>query len=293
MLDVSIIIVNYNGGSLLADCLTSVFDHTAGLKYEVSVFDNASTDGSCDGLEERFLQLKVIKSAVNIGYAPANNRAIEASEAARYFLLLNPDTLLQSNAIRTVTEFMDTNQKVGICGPKIVLSDGKLDAPCRRSFKTPAIYLYHTLGLSKLFPKSERFGKYYLSYKDENESYEVDAVIGAFLAIREEVVKRIGLLDENFYIYGEDEDWCFRVKQAGWKVFYYPRATVIHQKGASTSKRRVPAILSWHKAAYLFHRKHLARSYGRLTNWLVYMGIAFHLGMTLFFNVLNLGRKYS
>ncbi|MCL5292426.1 MAG: glycosyltransferase family 2 protein [Actinobacteria bacterium] len=290
-LDVSIIIVNFNGGSVLRDCVASLFARTIGVKFAVTLFDNGSSDGSAERIKKEFGEVKLVHHIENVGFAKANNQAIAQSGAARYYLLLNPDTVLRSDAIKTMMDFMDANPNAGVCGPKVVLENGKLDAPCRRSFKTPAIYFYNTLGLSKLFPKSRRFGKYYFSYLDEDEGSEVDSVVGAFLMIRGETMREIGLLDESFFIYGEDEDWCFRAKQAGWKVFYNPNESVLHLKGTSTGKKSLTMSVHWHKAAYLFHRKHLAGSYGMLTNLIVYAGIALHLGVSLFFTTINLGKK--
>lgn len=293
MIDVSVIIVNYNSGRLLEECLASLYAHTAGIKFQVNVFDNGSSDLCLRNMATLYPQAKFVRGKENIGFARANNEAISSSVPARFYLLLNPDVLLRSNAVKTILDFMDRRVDIGICGPKILLKNGKLDAPCRRSFKTPAIYFYHVLGLSRLFPKSKRFGRYYLTYLDEDQECEVDSVIGAFLMIRRETIREIGLLDKQFYIYGEDEDWCWRAKQAGWKVYYNPQAAVVHIKGASTKKRRLPMVYQWHKAAYLFHRKNLADSYNFLINLLVYLGIACHLGITMFFKYFKLGRKES
>lgn len=291
MLDVSVIIVNYNSGPLLRDCLTSLYTYSRDFNFSVTVFDNASTDDGLKKIEGDFPKVKMIRSQINLGFAKANNRAITGSALAQYYLLLNPDVFFESNAIKSVMDFMAKNPSIGICGPKIVLPCGKLDSPCRRSFKSPATYLYHIVGLSRLFPRSRRFGRYYLSYLNEDEACEVDSVMGAFLMIRRQTLEQIGLLDEHFYIYAEDEDWCWRAKQAGWKVFYYPRACVLHLKGTSTSERKLPMIYQWHRAAFVFHRKNLAATNSFLINWFIYLGIAVHLGAALFLNGLKLGMR--
>lgn len=284
MIDVSIIIVNHNARILLSETITSLFQSTNSLSFETILVDNASTDGSVSAIKRRFPEVTVLENPENFGFAKANNKAIRMSQG-RYILLLNPDTVVQPGAIETIVNFMDFHPDIGICGPKIVLPDGKLDAPCRRSCKTPAIYLYKTLGLSKLFPNSKRFGKYYLSYLNEDAINEVDAVIGAFLMIRRETVEQIGLLDERFFMYCEDEDWCFRAKKEGWKVYYNPQAQIIHYKGSSTKKRKVWMIFEWHKAIYLFHKKNLAKSYPLIVNWFVYSGIGLKLIFSLITNV--------
>lgn len=270
--DLSVIIVNYNGGEWLSQTITSLFQGTNNLSFETILVDNASVDSSISQIKRRFPEVRVLENPENFGFAKANNKAIPMSQG-RYILLLNPDTVVKPGAVETIVCFMDHHPHIGICGPKIMLPDGKLDAPCRRSFKTPATYLYKTLGLSRLFPNSKRFGKYYLSYINENATHEVDAVIGAFLMIRRETVEQIGLLDERFFMYCEDEDWCFRAKNAGWKVYYNPQAQIIHYKGASSKKSKVRMIFEWHKALYLFHEKNLTKSYPFIVNWFVYLGI--------------------
>ncbi|MAG37691.1 MAG: glycosyl transferase, partial [Dehalococcoidia bacterium] len=178
------------------------------------------------------------------------------------------------DAVRLSLDWLDAHPDVGICGPKILLPDGRLDGPCRRSFKTPAMYFYRFLGLTKRFPKSRRFGRYYLSYLDPDLTTDVDAVIGAFLLIRRATFQQIGPLDERFFMYCEDEDWCFRAKQAGWRVVYYPKAVVEHHKGTSSQQHRARAAWYWHRSVFLHHRKHIAAGYHPLINAAVYAGIA-------------------
>jgi GT2 family glycosyltransferase len=270
--DVSVIIVNYNTKELLRQALSALYQNNSGIHLEVIVFDNASTDDSLAMLQDDFPAIQMIRSSLNLGFAKANNLAIEKTYG-RYILLLNPDTIIQNNAIRIAKEFMDKHPEVGICGPKVVLPNGKLDSPCRRSFKTPAIYFFKALGLTALFPKSRCFGKYYLSYLDENQITEVDSVIGAFLMIRRRTLEEIGLLDEGFYMYAEEEDWCFRAKKAGWKVIYNPEATIVHYKAASARQQRGLTIYYWHRSALRFHRKNLAPLYLPIVNWTIYAGI--------------------
>ncbi len=283
---VSVVIVNYNGGALLQQTLRSLHASTDSLALEVFVVDNDSNDSSVERVRKEFPSVQIMENGQNLGFARANNRALREARG-RFLLLLNPDVELQPGAIQAVVDYMEAHPKVGIVGPKVLLPNGQLDKPCRRSFKTPAIYLYKTLGLSALFPSSPRFNRYYMGYLPEDHLTEVDAVIGAFLMIRRECMEAIGLLDERFFIYCEDEDWCFRAKQAGWKVVYNPDAVVIHHKGSSTSKRRLRMVYEWHKAVLQFHRKNLAPNYALPVNGLVYLGIGLRLAGALAVNAVR------
>jgi GT2 family glycosyltransferase len=183
--------------------------------------------------------------------------------------------------IRSLLHFLESNPDVGIVGPRIRLLDGRLDQACRRSFKTPGIYLYKWTGISRLFPHSRRFGRYYLSYLDESEMADVDSVMGAFLLIRREALAAIGLLDEGFFMYSEDEDWCYRAKRAGWRVVYYPESVVWHLKGHSTRQHAVRMLAARHYSYLRFHRKNLAANYPAFVNGIVYAGILVGLGFAL------------
>jgi GT2 family glycosyltransferase len=276
-MDVSVILVNYNGGRLILRTLDSLFDTTGcHLAIEVFVVDNGSSDSSVSEIRQRYPHVKVINNAANVGFSRANNQAISLSHG-RYILLLNPDTVLKEIAVDQVVNFMDEHPEVGICGPKVVLPNGRLDRACRRTFKTPSMYLYHGLGLSRIFKRSPALGQYYLSYLDPDMLTEVDSIMGAFMMVRRETVDTIGYLDESFFMYCEDEDWCFRAKRAGWKVVYNPRAEIIHHKGSSSSGRKMAMIWEWHKSVYRFHRKNLAPSYSHLSNMMVYVLIGLNL----------------
>lgn len=272
----SVAIVNYNGGALLLRTLRSLYDTTAGLDLETFVVDNGSTDDSLESVRREFPSVQIIENGANLGFAAANNRALRQARG-RYLLLLNPDVELRPGAVQTTLDYLEAHPDVGIVGPRVLLPDGRLDKPCRRSFKTPAIYFYKTVGLSALFPHSPRFNRYYMGYLPEDQLTEVDAVIGAFLMIRRECMEQIGLLDERFFIYCEDEDWCFRAKKAGWKVVYNPQAVVVHHKGSSTRRRRLRMVIEWHRAIFQFHRKNMAADYSPLVNGLVYLGMGLRL----------------
>jgi GT2 family glycosyltransferase len=267
----SVIIVNYNGGALVRDCLDHLWPQLE-VGWEVFVVDNNSADGSVDHLEAAFGGLRLIRNRSNIGYARANNQALEVANGT-YILLLNPDVQLGPGSLATAVTYLEENVDVSILGPKVLRPNGRLDPPARRSFKTPETYLYKAIGLSRLFPRHPRFGRYYLSYLDEGQVADVDSVVGAFLMIRRAVVKRIGPLDERFFMYCEDEDWCWRAKQAGGRVIYHPGVVVHHVKGASTSKDRLRMAFHWHRSLWLYHRKNLAGQYPAPINWMVYGGI--------------------
>lgn len=280
--DLSVIIVNFNGGELLRSCLSALFAQK-GVSFEAFLVDNGSHDNSAERARDCFPDLTVLENAANPGYAVANNQAISDSRG-RYILLLNPDVVLEPDALATAVQLMDAQPAVGILGPRILLPDGTLDKPCRRSFKTPGTYFYMLLGLTRAFPKHPQFGKYYLSWLDERQPTDVDAVIGAFLLIRREVIDEIGLLDERFYMYCEDEDWCFRAKRAGWRIRYEPDVLVTHYKGSSSAQRPRRMIYERHKAILQYHGKNIAPQYTWPVNAAVYAGILASLAISILRN---------
>ncbi|MDZ7342474.1 MAG: glycosyltransferase family 2 protein, partial [candidate division KSB1 bacterium] len=270
-LDLSVIIVSYNTRDLTLNCLKSVFSQNH-ISYEVIVVDNSSEDDTVDHIRTCFPRVKLIKNETNKGFAVANNQAIRLA-AGRYVLLLNSDTLLISDdSLCKMVAFMDARKDAGISGCKLTKANGKLDWPCKRSFQTPAIFLYRSLRLDKLFPRHPRFGKYHLTYLDENQTHEVDAITGAFLMIRRETIEDIGLLDEHLFMYSEDMDWCFRAKQRQWKVFYYPEVHVIHYKSRSNKKRNHKMMYWWYYSTWYVYKKHMAKRYNKLVNAMVFLG---------------------
>lgn len=269
---VSVVIVNYNGGALLLECLARLLERTA-VPIEILLVDNASSDGSAGEASRTFPSVRLITNSANVGFARASNQGM-ALARADYLLLLNPDLIVRDRAVDTVHAYMAAHPEVGICGPRILLPSGRLDRPCRRSFKTPATYVHKALGLSSLFPGSRTFGRYYLSYLDERQTFEVDAVIGAFLMTRRSVIDRIGPLDERFFLYCEDEDFCLRVKRAGYKVVYLGEAVTVHHKSSSARRQPLRSLYEWHRSVFQFHRKNIAPEYGPLTNGMVYAGIS-------------------
>ena len=292
MLDLSIVIVNWNTGDLLRDCLTSVYASEGDFTFEVVVVDNCSQDSSCSMVRDEFAQVHLIASEINGGYAYANNLGLRRL-LARYYLLLNTDTILPPRALQEMLEFMNTHPEVGIAGPKLVMSDGSLDLACRRSFPTVENSCYKLFGLSRLFPSSRRFGAYNLTYLDPDETSEVDSVVGAFMMVRGEVVEEVGGLDEEFFMYAEDLDWALRAKQAGWKVYYYPEVTVLHYKRQSSDQNRSRARYEFWRAMYIFYRKHYAEETPLLVHYLVLGGLVLRGGMRLQREMVRSERRWA
>jgi hypothetical protein len=285
-MDLSIIIVNYNTKNLLAASLQSIYSKKHKIEFETFVVDNGSTDGSVETIKVLYPQIIFLPQNENLGFAKANNIAIKQAKG-RYILLLNPDTVVLNDCLDLMIDFMDQNPDVGAAGCKVVLPDGSLDLACKRSFPTPENSFYHVLGLAKLFPKSRRFGQYNLTYLDENETHEVDCLVGAFMMVRREVIEQIGLLDEKYFMYGEDIDWCYRIKNAGWKIVYYPRAQIIHYKGASSKKKKWETIYEFHRAMFLFFNDHYKDKYNLVIRYLVYLGIAARYVISVMKNIVG------
>ncbi len=288
--DLAVIIVNYNTSALLRDCLRSVFASTGGLKLAVCVVDNASSDDSVAMVQAEFPQVHLIANRDNVGYPAANNQGLRwfgfgPSEDAqdgtpRFALLLNPDTVLPPDALARMLDFMAAHPKAGVVGPKLVRLDGSLDKACRRSFPTPATSLYHLLKLDRLFPHSPRFARYDLSYLDPNLTTRVDSVVGAFMLVRREAIRAAGLLDEAFFMYGEDLDWAKRITDAGWEVWYYPEVTVLHVKEAA-SRHSYRARVEFYRAMNIFYEKHYRATTPFWLDWLIRGGVAFFGGLDL------------
>jgi len=268
----SIVIVSYNTEKLLKSCLESVYASVNGTPLEVWVVDNNSLDDSVRMVKTQFPKVQVIENAANVGFSKANNMVISRSRSD-YLLLLNPDTLVIGDAIEQMVKFMDENPEVGIAGCKVVNRDGTLQLACRRSIPTPRVAFFRLSGLSLLFPNSQAMAEYNMTYNSPEQTHEVDAVSGAFLVIRRKVVEDVGLLDERFFMYGEELDWCLRAKRAGWRVMYHPDARIVHYKGESTKYNSRRAALEFYRAMYLFYRKHFAKDHSPVVNLLVYMGI--------------------
>ncbi|GAE09687.1 dTDP-RHA:a-D-GlcNAc-diphosphoryl polyprenol [Paenibacillus sp. JCM 10914] len=285
-MDLSILVVNYNTRQLTVDCLRSVFASETDYTYEVIVIDNDSKDDSVQSIREEFPQISLIENRENTGFARANNQGMNVSQG-RYVLLLNSDTIIQQDTLQTMIDFMDANPLTGASGCKIILPDGSLDKACKRGFPTPSASFYYAFGLSKLFPDKPKFNQYQLGYLDPDQEYPVDCLVGAFMMVRRETIDQVGGLDERFFMYGEDIDWCYRIKQAGWGIHYYPRTTIVHYKGGSARRRPFKIIYEFHRAMILFHRKHYRQRYNIFVNGAVYAGVGLKLLLSLVTNRLQ------
>jgi len=283
MVDLAIIIVNYNTRRELANCLRSIAESRTRHTYEVIVVDNRSADGSVDMVRRDHPWVHhIIEADRNGGYAYANNLGLRRAgfgegrtkPKARYILLLNPDTVLPPEALERTVSYMDAHPDVGVLGPKLVREDGSLDKACRRSFPTPLVSCYHVTYLDRLFPSSPRFARYNLTFLDPDVPAEVDSVVGAFMLVRGDALQQAGLLDEAFFMYGEDLDLCYRIKQHGWRVVYEPSVTVLHIKGAASRQVSTRAIVAFYDAMRIFHAKHYRANTCFLVNWLIDLAVS-------------------
>ncbi|MEW5843630.1 MAG: glycosyltransferase [Bacteroidota bacterium] len=260
MTDLSIIIVNYNVKEFLLNMLDSVQKATKTISAEIIVVDNASDDGSVESIKEKFPSVKLIVNEKNVGFGAANNIAM-LHASGKYFLLINPDTIVREETFTKMISFFEQNPEAGIAGCKVLNADGSLQLACRRRFPGPWTSFTKVMGLSTLFPKSRLFARYNLTYLDENKTYEVDAVSGAFMMLRKEVYDKIGGFDQEFFMYGEDLDLCYRSQQAGYKVFYVHSTEIIHYKGESTKRSSMDETKVFYDAMHLFVRKHFSSSF--------------------------------
>ena len=274
-MDISIIIVSYNTKDILFESLTSLTHSFQGdLSYEIIVVDNGSQDGSLTMIEDNFPMFKVIRNKQNLGYTKAMNQGLQIAQGD-YLVQLNPDVIIQPETFEKLFDWMRNNKEVGICTPKVINRDGTLQKQCRRSFARPWDVISYFLGLDKLFPDSKFFGRYLKTFLDEDHVAEVEAVSGSCMFIRRTVIDEIGFLDERFFAYQEDADFCFRAKVAGWKIKYLPFASVIHYGGQGGSKNEpYKAIRTWHHSYYLYYKKNLAQDYFFVINWIMYAAMA-------------------
>lgn len=286
ILDISIIIVNYNTKKLTMECIKSIYDSNIVSAFEIILVDNHSTDGSVSAVKEIFKDVQVVANQENVGFSKANNIAIDLSNG-RYVLLLNSDTIVKNGTIDTMVQFMDEHKDIGASGCKVVLPDGTLDKACHRGFPTPSASFYYISGLARRFPNNSRFSGYHLSHLNMDDIHEVDCLVGAFMLVRREAISQVGLLDETFFMYGEDIDWCYRIKESGWKIYYHPHVEIIHYKGASSRKKPFKIVYEFHRAMYLFHRKHYSKRYLLFVNLAVYVGIGLKLSFACLKNILK------
>jgi GT2 family glycosyltransferase len=289
MTDISIVIINFNTPDLLRQCLDSILvvrKETPKLQIETIVVNVTPKDGSGDFLAKDYNWVKQIKTASNDGFAGNNNKALPGIKG-KYILYLNSDTKVERDTIASVYKKMNGDPNIGAATCKIELASGGIDSDCHRGFPTPWASFCHFTKLAKLFPKSKLFGQYHLTFLPFDKEHEIDALCGAFMMVPKTVGERIGFWDEDYFFYGEDIDWCYRIKQGGYKIMYYPQVAITHYKGASsglrkesskittaTQETRLKLAIASTEAMRIFYKKHWLDEYPRWVTGLVFAGIS-------------------
>ena len=285
-MDLSIVILNYQTFELTKNTINSIFEYEYPFSYEVLLVDNASGDDSLSRLKDYFKDNVIfIESRENNGLAAGNNQALKIAKG-KYQLLLNSDTIVWENTLESIYYYMEKHTDVGATGCRVLLENGDLDKACKRSFpnvKNSFFRLFH-------IPTKSKDDNYNLDSLPDDGVYEIDCLTGAFMFIRKEALDEVGFLDETFFMYGEDIDLCFRIKQAGWKIVYYGKSKITHFKGASSKKQKSKLIYEFYRAMYVYYKKHHAHESFFITNFIVYFGIALLCILKLF---LNLFKKKS
>ncbi len=271
-MQLSIVIVNYNVKFFLEQCLVSIFEAAQGIETEVWVVDNNSVDGSVAMLREKFPQVHLIANTENTGFSKANNQALR-QVTGDYVLLLNPDTLVEKDTFRQCIDFMDAHSDCGGLGVKMINGEGKYLPESKRGFPTPEVAFYKISGLIKLFPKSPKFAHYYMGHLSDDKTHEIEILPGAYLMIRKTVMDSIGLLDEAFFMYGEDIDFSYRIIKSGYKNYYLPSARIIHYKGESTKKGSINYVYTFYNAMVIFAQKHFSQSNAKLYTFFIKIAI--------------------
>ena len=286
MIDLSIVIVSYNTKNFLEICIESIKNTSKGFTYEIVVVDNASSDGSSEMIKENFKDVLLIANKENLGFSKANNLGVKKTNG-RYVLFLNSDTEVYENTLNTMIKFMDKTKEAGAATCKLELPSGKIDDASHRGFPTPWNSFLHFSGISKALGNTKLFGGYNLGYLNLNETHEIDALAGAFMLVRREAGEQVGWWDEDYFFYGEDLDFCFMLKQKGWKIYYVPSVSILHHKGISGGIKkhskeistadegtRIKSQKERFRAMKLFYKKHYERKYPWIITRLVYIGIS-------------------
>ncbi len=271
-MDLSIIIVNYNVKYFLEQALHAVIKASANIDAELFVVDNNSVDGSLEMVRAKFPSVKIIENKDNKGFSKANNQAIKVA-AGKYILLLNPDTVVEEDTFEKVVSFMNTHPDAGGLGVKMIDGKGSFLPESKRGLPTPSAAFFKIFGLSTLFPNSPLFGRYHLGYLDKDKTHEIEVLSGAFMLLRKEVLDKIGLLDEDFFMYGEDIDLSYRIIKGGYKNYYFPDTRIIHYKGESTKKSSVNYVFVFYNAMIIFAKKHFSQKNAKLFTLLINVAI--------------------
>jgi GT2 family glycosyltransferase len=275
--DLTISIVNYNASEYLSNCLESIKKYGKGISLEVWVVDNASSDGSAEAAKIKFPEVNFIFNKENLGFGKAHNQILKKIKSP-YVLLLNPDSELKEGTLKHMLEYMDDHPETGAASCKVVKADGSLDWASHRGFPTPLASLLY------FFFKNDSL--YNLNNRDLNKPHEVDEIVGAFFLTKKEVLDKVGIFDEDYFLYAEDLDLCFRIKEAGYKIMYVPDVEILHLKGISSGikshtkefstasqESKKKSLDSFYQTMIIFYRKNLSKRYPFFINWLVYLGI--------------------
>lgn len=270
--DVSVIIVNYNVKHFAEQCLRSIYAASDGLNVEIFLVDNSSTDGSVEYLRSAFPQVFYIECPENYGFGRANNIAMTRS-VGEYILILNPDTLIGEDSLRAMVDYLNSRPHAGAAGPMILTRYGGYDRLSKRGFPTPWVSFCRLSGLSRLFGKSRLFGRYDMQYLDPEEPASIDSLVGACMFIRREAYNAVGGFDEDYFMYGEDIDLCYRIKKAGWEIHYAPVTRIVHFQGESTKRSNIDRDKAFYGSMHLFVDKHFRSTYTFFGHWLIDLGI--------------------
>lgn len=275
----SIVIVNYNVEHFLEHCLLSVRKAVKGIEAEVFVVDNNSVDGSISMLKDKFKEVHIIENKKNVGFAKANNQAIKLCKG-EYILLLNPDTVVQEDTFLKCIHFMDHHPEAGGLGVKMIDGQGHILKESKRGFPTPWVCLCKMTGLAALFPHSKRYCGYYMGNLPYDKTNQVDILAGAFMFLRKQCLDKIGLLDETFFMYGEDIDLSYRITLGGYKNYYFADTSIIHYKGESTKKGSLNYVYTFYNAMDIFAKKHLKGHQTKLFSLIIKLAIWFRASIS-------------
>ena len=278
-MDVSVIIVNWNTKELLRDCLSSVYEYAGDIGYEIIVIDNASIDGSAEMVKNDFQQVILMENSDNRGFATANNQGMAVAKG-RYMLLLNSDTVVLDNAIANIVNFADENPQIAVTGCRVLNPDRTLQRTC---FMFPSVLnmLLSSTYLYKLFPKNRFFGREQMTWWNRNDVRQVDVVTGCFMLVRRKAIDQVGMMDEQFFMYSEETDWCYRFREKNWKVMFAPVGQIIHFGGQSTAQKPVAMIVQLRLSILKFMKKHYCRSTYLIARFLVALFFAIRLPVWL------------
>jgi GT2 family glycosyltransferase len=277
---ISVIIVNYNVEFFLEQCLNAVQKAVKNISAEVYVVDNNSIDGSVEMVQQKFPNVNLIANKDNKGFSSANNQAIELSNA-KYVLLLNPDTVIEEDTLEKVVDFMDKHPESGGLGVRMLDGKGNFLPESKRGLPTPAVAFYKIFGLSRLFPRSKTFAQYHAGHISEFTTSEIDILSGAFMLMRSEALEKVGLLDETFFMYGEDIDLSYRILKGGYKNYYFADTRIIHYKGESTKKSSVNYVFVFYRAMVIFAQKHFSQSNAKTFSFLINAAIYFRASLAI------------